>query len=309
MIRLFNIFKSKKPVIVQISNSDIDVYVKGSNKRSNNYIHYPIKRFKKDVDRTSKKSNYDIWRISGCYEVSKIKDDNFKQNFQIAHTGEWELAIREIGANDAIGGSFHGDEIMNSFELFIDGKSHDSNNEGTFYCKSLSLKCHSNLFRDNTITPDSIEKVGEHIKIYNFSQDGLKLDQKVVFNESMRLGFAYLGMLPILRLEKYTEGLQITDKATSDIDSVEFDVSKEGFETDISKRRNGIKKLSIYGETSKVSATVEILNRNIQLRNENSRIDNPRAYNKFYIDFSGRHETHTGEVWEQTLLYKIDTKN
>lgn len=300
---------SKTKVFVKKSSNTIDIFIKGSNEESNRYIQYPLKRLTKGLDRSVKSSNFDIWRIVGCFEVERNSENNFVTTQRIATDGEWELAIREVGAKDAIGGSVHGDEIILGSFLLVDGFPRDFQETEEFYCNGLTLVCHSTLYRDNIVTPNELVKVGEHHKIYEFTNEGLTLSQEVVFSQSIQVVFSYLTMLPILRLEKYTEGKQITDHAFSDIDYNIFDVSKEGFNNDLLSRRPGIQKIWIYGEESGISANVEILNRNVWLPNENSRVDNPKAYNKFYFDFSGKYTTFEGEKWKQKTKFSINTIN
>lgn len=295
--------------IVKKTTDAIDIYVKGGNKSSNRYIHYPIRHFVKELDRNVAASNYDIWRIEECYEVEKTGDFTFTPVKQIVYKGEWELAIRESGATDAIGGSFHGDEVMKEVTLLINGMKRDITTTETIVCDKVSLMFRSDLYRDNIKTPDNLVKVGEHFKLCEFTKDGMELYQEVKFDVAMNLTYAYLTMLPILRLEGVTTGQQITNEAFRDYDYKIYDVSQAGFTHDLLTKRSGIKQAWIYGTVSGISANVKIIERNVWLPNENMRIDNPSAYNKFYFDFCGTYTTTIGEVWKQRSKFKIDTSN
>lgn len=295
-------------LIVKKTTDTIDIYIKGGNKNSNRYIHYPLRHFFKELDPTVAASNYDIWKVEECYEVEKDTGINFTIKKQLVLKGEWELAIREKGASDSIGGNTHGDEVMTDVALLVNGVRKDINAVENFVCETLTLIVHSDLFRDNTVTSGELVRFGTHLKYYTFTRDGMVVYQEVKYERATTLTFGYLSMLPIFRKDK--SGLQITDEAYRDDEYKVYDVSTEGFTHKLYERTPGIKQAWIYGKESGISATVEILDRNVWLPNENMRIDNPAAYNKFYFDFCGNeYKTEVGEVWKQRSKFKIDTSN
>lgn len=295
-------------MVVKKTKDIIDIYIKGGNNSSSRYIHYPLRHFVKELDRTVAASNFDIWKVEECYEVEKGEGIKFSTKKQLVLKGEWELAIREKSASDSIGGNTHGDEVMTSVTLLVNGVKRDIDTTENFACETLTLIVHSDLYRDNTITPEGLVKFGEHLKYYNFNREGMEIYQEVKFSLSTTLTFGYLSMLPIFRKDK--SGVQITDEAYRDDDYKIYDVSTEGFTHKLFERTPGIKQAWIYGKESGISATVEILDRNVWLPNENMRVDNPAAYNKFYFDFCGNnYKTEVGEVWKQRSRFKIDTGN
>lgn len=286
-------------IYVYSHNGSLDVFIKGSKEDSDRYIGYNIRHLKKDLDQNSPSSNYDVWRLNGSGEYSRNRYDKFKLEQSIVRNGEWEMAIRENGANDFVGGSIHGDEITTSVAFFLNGEEVDSDKLINEEADEFKIVTTSDLYRDNTTTND-LELIGEHEKVYTFNPDGLTLDQKVTFHEEMQTDRSYLTMLPILRTDGEN---QITD--TAYVNESEQDVSSEGFEIE----RVEATKATISGENSGITATVEILDKSKDFPTT-FYVTNTPNYNKLYFSYNNEEYNVTaGEVWEQTAHYDIDTLN
>lgn len=291
-------FPSDK-IYVYSLNGNLDIFIKGSKEDSDRYIGYNIRHLIKDLDQNSPSSNYDVWRLNGTGEYSRNRYDKFKLEQSIVRNGEWEMAIREKGANDFVGGSIHGDEITTSVAFFLNGEEVDTDSRINEEADEFKIVTTSDLYRDNTTTQD-LELIGEHEKVYTFNPDGLTLEQKVTFQEEMQTDRSYLTMLPILRTDGEN---QITD--TAYVNDSEQDVSREGFEIEIVEAT----KATISGKDSGITATVEILDKSKDFPTT-FYVTNTSNYNKFYFSYQNEdYNVNAGEVWEQTSHYDIDTLN
>lgn len=296
-------------MVIDRTQSLINIYIKGSKAGTNRYIHYILERQIKGVDVTAAGSNYDVWRINGVYEVERIDSFTFNRLRQVVAPGEFELALKEKGATDYIGGSIHGDQIMTSAHIFIDGILSKNDIVQQIECEELKFIYKSKLYRDTVWTNGELQQVGISMRQYTFNKSGLEIEQEVQFLEEFTLVQGFLCMFPIRRLENGATGQQITSGAYRDYDFNVYDVSKDGFTHDLNTKRSGIKHNWLYSGASKISADVEILERNKWLPDEGSWIANPVNYNKVYYDFCGNYTADAGEIWRQKVKYRIDTTN
>ena len=280
---------------VDISKDEINIYIKDGEDK---YIGYHMIHDKKKLNKKKVASNYDVWSLDGASQYTRNQYGRFKENLELVTTGEWELAIREEGANDFFGGNAHGDEIMTLIEVIIDGDEVDLNNRENYEANDIRIITTSELYRDNTITEEP-ELAGYHFKEYTFNKDGLNLNQKVEFVKSLTIDVAYLGMIPTLRESGKT---QITDTYKIDDDPTEYDVSYEDGKLGDPLEGN---KVTIYGEDSNVVVSMEILDKKTNIPSRVLVWNNSR-YNKMYFIYaSDGYQTEPGEVWGQTTKYDI----
>lgn len=291
-------------IYVYAFQGDISVYIKGSNNTSNKYIGYHFKHQINGLDKTLSGSNYDVWNLFGASEAERYESlgkSEFRITKNVVKSGEWELAIKEQGANDFTGGAIHGDEITTQVSLSVDGTVVELNKVTRKEAKEVKFTTKTDLFRDNTITT-GLQKIAKHSKTYTFDKTGLKLEQEVEFSEPLVLDRSYLSMLPILRNDKE----QITD--TIEIDDKEYDVSNENF---LIPELNYVKakKVKIYGKNSGISATLEVLNRSPE-NQPLLMVSNAPIYNKIYFSFVGDgYKVSPGDRWTQVGKYMVDTVN
>lgn len=299
------VFSSDK-IYITSSNGKVDVFVKGSNEDSNNYIGYTIDHLIKELDRDSASSNYDVWKLNSANEYTRTSEKFFQYKKPIVNPGEWDLAIRERGANDFVGGSIHGDEITLTAEFYVDGEEVSLiDEEVSQEAEEVKLVVTSELYRDNTIT-DNVERIAKRSKEYIFDKSGLIINQEVEFIESINLTTSHLAMLPIYRNR---DGIQITDTVTTDYSDQEFDVSESGFDIPEIKEVKA-DKVKIYGKESGIITTVEVLERNNPHMQHSFTLSNSENYNKLYFSYVDKgHTTEIGEVWSQSVQYNIDTIN
>lgn len=285
-------------LVVYIENDNVKIFAKGSDSHSNHYIEYNIKH----IDNSS--INADLWRLYELYENKNLKNTKpyiFEREYggkSIANAGEWEAAIREVGAGDFIGG-FHGDERMTSVSLLIDDNEQPLLNS-EFVAKDVKFNQSSVLYSWYTGKPIAL-----HEKNYTFSQQGIELAQKIEWLEAVKINRAYLTMFPIKRKINGSHGEQITDLAWYLPSGEMLDVSESGFEKLISYNTSAI---NIEGSESRFNALIEVV-KHPNLPNYQAFVQNTEQYNKIYFDMSGAYETTIGEVWETLSNYKITTYN
>jgi hypothetical protein len=295
-------------IFIYSFNGVINIFVKGSKEESNRYIGYQIKHSSMELDKNQNSSNYDIWNLNGANEYKRNDEDKFMHTANVVTTGEWELAIKEEGATDFVGGLVHGDEITKEYKLEVDGQEESVESLYKGNVNEVKFSTVSDLFRDNTITSEP-EKIGVHLKEYTFNKGGLTLKQEVTFTEELTLRRSYLTMLPILRKSEGVTGDQITDTVITNYDNVEYDVSNEDFSIPEITHTEASKAV-ISGQRSGITATVNILNKEPSSIPTNFLLSNSEYYNKVYFGFNQDwHEVKMGEVWEQTTHYQIDTSN
>lgn len=295
-------------IVFSSFNGKIDIFIKGSKEDSDRYIGYHIRHSSLPLDRTLAASNFDVWNLVGANEFQRINKMSFLNKSPVVTAGEWEMALFEEGANDFIGGTLHGDEIVTEYKLLADGEPVSLDGKVELEVDSLTFNTISELFRDNTTTEDVV-KIGTHKKTYLFSKNGLTVDQEINFEKSMTLKKSYLAMLPTLRKSEGATGGQITDTVKTNPESPEYDVSEEGF--DLTELRNvSTNKVELWGKESGFKASVEILKKTPEIMPSIFHISDAPAYNKIYFGFNeDGQRVEVGDTWQQTTQYKIDTTN
>lgn len=287
--------KNYKDLFVDIDRDEVNIYVR---EKDINYIGYNFIHDEKKLNRRKNASNYNVWKLNGASYYERNKYGSFKEKLELVTTGEWELAIREKGANDFFGGSAHGDEITSSISIYVDGSEVDLDEISSHEASQLDIKVKSELYRDNTFV-DDIQLAGYHEKEYSFDKDGLILSQEVEFTKSLTIDRAYLGMLPMARNDGKKK---VTDTYTIDDDKKEYDVSF------VKKELNDLtdgKKLTIFSKDSGVKATMEIIDKKSKITPQ-VLVWNDKKYNKMYFIYAtDDYQTEIGENWAQVTKYEI----
>ncbi len=285
-------------IVKKINPMLLEFYIKGSNPESNNYIKYQLK---KTIESSI---NANSWGLHQGYEVVRAGDYDFSVTSidRIINTGEWECAISISGEDDFMGNAAHGDELLSNERLLIDGVEKNISTIENFRCKELTFIQVSDLEKPSTSVP-----VCRHIKIYKINSSRIFLEQRLEWLSSELLHNAFLTMLPI---DRHNGTVQITDKAFRDDNFVVDDVSTPGFTGGVNDPApNNVKTISIWGNTSGISAEVSILEVSANLPNSKFYISNASIYNKLYYDYCGDYTTTVGEKWVVKTEYKITTRN
>lgn len=213
--------------------------------------------------------NSNVWRICGVnlYDTNLVKTSHEA----IVLGGEWECAIKEAGADDFMGGTLHGDEMMSFAAAHADGKALDLTSDFKIACDKLEFISVSTLNRVDT--PSKV--VCNHVKKYTITAGEILIDQVFKFLEGMTLEPSYVSMLPINRA--------YTTRAWRDTQDFIEDISEDGH-GQVHTLGN---KHKVYMSGSSVTATVDI---ECESKHTGSLFisdsESPR-YNKVYFSFVG----------------------
>ena len=152
--------------------------------------------------------NSNTWQIGGVkgYDFDGITLSN---EVNLALNGEFELAIKEHGAEDYCGGINHGDENTDSFMLFIDGKNIsdlttlDENYHAFSRIDAFEI---ATVNRCNTPSVDIIK----HQKIWTFENGKVRVHQTCKFLEQIQVDVMMICMFKAVR-EVYSYGIRQGD--------------------------------------------------------------------------------------------------
>ena len=271
------------------------------------YIKYAFVRCEYDA------YNANNWRIDKCYYCNANK----VVQYPITNTGEWEMAIEISGAPDFIGGNAHGDEVLVSFHVLIDGVEIDDVTtiaEQEF--DTVRIVETTLLYDPNDeatlSTRTSFTPIGTHGREYIISKDGIRLAQEVTLDTALTLGSSYMTMFPIIRGNDAVSEDQITDHYYANNNYTVYDVSVGG-SGDGYGWKNNVTRATIWGEDSGVSATLEML-KQPDIQNAGARMFQVQStvnmYNKLYWSICGvnnnPYSASANERFVTDTLYKID---
>ena len=280
------------------SNSKVTIFKQSGEKSGAYYIGQDF------VHSYSPTINSDVWRLDTAYIYTKNENNSFTKFTQspIINGGEWECALKEVGATDFMGGIAHGDEIMTDVIFLLDGSPIDLSSNGSYTGNKINILENSVLNRVDI--PD--DKVAKHVRYYEITNDDIIITQKVEWLQSLTMDKSYLTMLPIARTVGSTEdGEYITNKGFK---NNYFKVLDLSYGHHNKAYENGVSEAVIWndGVGYKVFAKVEVLESN-ELPNANMGFSNSSNYNKIYFDYCGyEYKTTVGEIWNNKARYIID---
>lgn len=238
----------------------------------------------------SNRRNCNIWRIGRTVKCGEF----FDEVTMITTSGEWECAIKLTGRSDFAGGYIHGDEIEDTIEFFIDGKSVTiSDYIDITYFKTFSIVQKSSLYDPNDGTTKFADHGSEHIFDITKSKN-LVIKQSIKWLGTYTIGNSYLAMIPILK--------SVTDHFYTDKRFNPASISLDYAESNV-------KDAVLYSKTSGVSAefgtpvypNVDSLSGTLFLT-DNSGLD----YNKGYYIVGGNNSTiSNGTIWRTETEYNI----
>ena len=261
------------------------------------YLHYEFGRC------VNLSTNADNWRISMLYSV----DDDLHQRYGITQRGEWEMAITLKGRPDFIGGIAHGDEVVKSIALYVDGKKTSMENltELTTFTE-LRIVEQTKLFDPN----DSVTHVADHGKEYIFDASDLHLRQTVKWLLDEELGTSYMLMFPVYRGNDEASALQVTDHFYANDDYSEYDVSIGGdYDSEGYGWRRNVTMATIYSEKSGFCGTVEMIEQPELVGGGSFMVQRTlNSYNKLYWSIAGTSDGCTvkaGDRWYVHARYQF----
>lgn len=272
-----------------------------------NLIRYNFYRQIKAFDGTSPDSQSDVWRLADVYEANP---ENLAPTRYIVVDGEWDTAIRVMGAADHSGG-VHGDELISELQFapyfLVDGCKVAQNATFDGQVKELTFVQESLIYFENTQNV-----LCKRLKVMKVTKNGFKNYQKLVFQSAANLFTAWFGlMIPIKRtVNNDGTGGQITDTAIRFPNYIPEDVSVAGFPQVYTDTADG-DEFVISGTTSGISIKAKMSGFK-DLPKPVTHISSAQFYNKLYfsaIDSRvANYTTQVGETWEVTSEFAIDIK-
>lgn len=236
----------------------------------------------------------DVWRCNEIWETKQSSPMQFEPVRLLVTRGEIELAVRQRGKSDFMGGTMHGDEEKTGFSLNIDGESVDPDADKAYHAQCVEFHQDSNLLEADKSERIPLAHVRKH---WHFSSDGLQLDTRIEWLEAIELEAAYLAMFPLARQNEYgvisTSGFRDPDWEEEDLSTPQFSMSYTPAARAIALGPEGLK------------AEVQILSGwDKPMRKFN--FSNSVHYNKFYFDFTGPgYNTRPGEIMEASARFSL----
>lgn len=242
----------------------------------------------------------DVWRLYRVFDCRQNADGSFTRlNAQpFVNSGEWECAIREQNSADGfVGGGSHGNELLQDAFLLVDGVKRELGSTGQFYCSELRFVEKTTLLRYGTQA-----ELADHFRSYQLTEQGVRLKQSLVWAQPVDVANVYLSMLPVVR----TRGEQeVTGEGCYDGEAKTVLCSDPGGMQEASAKRQGTRRVEVWGRQSGVTAAMEIVRCEPALPGASLFISNAEEYNKLYFDFSGSCTARRGERWEIESFFYV----
>lgn len=186
-----SLFPSFYKYVQRTYSSGTQKYLYVYNKSGNKVVQWTLMNISKSG------SNSDTWQIGGVKGYD-FDGSTLSNEVELAMNGEFELAIKEHGAEDYCGGVNHGDENTDVFKLFIDGKQisdlttldenfHAFNRIDAFEIATIN--------RCNTPSQDIIT----HQKIWTFENGKVRVHQTCKFLEQIQVDVMMVCMFKAVR--------------------------------------------------------------------------------------------------------------
>jgi hypothetical protein len=284
------------------------IYVKGSNPHSNAWIEHQIRHEQNLSADAGPDARYDVWRSVEVWETF-LHGLSFTRSRCIVQHGETEFAVAAPANGSGrrslayMGGRAHGNEFVDSVQLFVDGRPRSMEDFGVYRCSELRLVAVSTIFNyGGKVTPEGRAEIPLCRKTtsWTFANGARELAQRIEFLSRPSVKMLYLAMLPIKRSGKMNDW--ITDKASCAPLWTPVDVAG----VDATWPDSQSNHIRIWGPSG-ISAEVEIT-KGWDRPNRRSRVANRKFYNKIYFDFLGEtEELSAGDVLEVAARYRIDT--
>ena len=235
-------------------------------------------------------TNVDTWVLG---EVNLYGVDlSLKEGTNFIREGEWDVALKEVGAVDFIGGRAHGDEIASNAIFIIDGEVMNPLAPWVRVCDRLEVLVNSRLNRCDTPSIDVVEQS----KNYVFTKDNIVVNKKLKFLSSLTLSESYVAMLP---LRREINNIKVSERAYRDNDFIIEDISIP--KTD--RITTGVKSVTTYCITghpftcrmdvSGIPSTGKMF------------VSGSELYNKIYFAYlgEGNNNVNIGDVWNVSVKY------
>lgn len=290
---------SEDTLIVDHQTDIIKVYRKGAKEGSTRYLVHEFQHQSGGTSLSGYSAPHDVWRLTWSREVNKTGALSFTTVRDICNAGEAECALLEQGKLDFVGGQNHGNEIVSSVMLLVDGVPRAVTATGIYTCKRLQLFAGSILNRFG----DSATTLADKNIYWDVQRSGLRLRQQIKWRAAVILTKAYLTMVGIFRRNN-ADTEQITDTGIRE----PLWQSEAMADTSFAEVRTLARYAKIWGPVG-ISAEVEI-EKAPNIPNWQFYFSHLPDRNKMYFgDLAAPYTTSIGETWEIVSRIKIETLN
>lgn len=260
-------------------------------------------------------ANCEFYRVREAY-IGRLSGETFTPSFRALQGGEIGFAFCEKGAGDFCGG-FHGDEVMTSVGLKLDGKEVDLGEQSFRSFDTFEFGEESYIYRCNT--PDL--RLALHRQKYTVERGALMLSQYIEWvNDALPLVAAYSPMLTVQRLDPADTSRVITDRVEffdreGGLLLKTFDTSEYGeiLENEFSKsvcRDTPATAVRVFGEKSGFCAECGYSVADGSIPKE--QIDTHLCIrfakcldNKIYFNIGKNTVPKAGTVWKSDIFYRL----
>ena len=252
------------------------------------YLRYDMYHF---VD-TSNNSN--CWQLYHIYHVDK----NLENQIDLTITGEYECGIRLDGRSDFSGGHTHGDEIMASVVLLLDGKP-------TTISSLTDLTNFNELRIIETSTlydpADSTTVIADHGREYIFSKENLTLNQSIKWKIAAALDNCFLAM--------FLPSKNRIDRASANTDFLTLNLPSTVSDPLTTITKPKADSVTMWDTSGGFSAqvSVPVYPTGLTGGDTMSISDNGGGnYNKVYFKVCDGYNSTINELWKSTTVYDLD---
>jgi len=242
-------------------------------------------------------NNTDVWHLKHAYicdskTLEKMNANPTADNYnagQIVNNGEWENAIKESGQDDFMGGTLHGNELLERVAFFLDGKPLDMAEDFLLFGKELKVIEITGLYR----VSDQATKVVDRSCVWTFTDGEISVNQTHRFVVDSTLVESYTMMFPVNKL--YSETFLVDGNPTL------LSFPKENlnsYEPDFTE--------NVYRQLATMYANGVVCEAEVNCNRQGTwgMWDNGNTYNKIYFNIGNR-EYSAGDTIVTKSVYRM----
>jgi len=182
------------------------VYIHQRAGASGKYIRWTFSRYDNAATRALG------WRLTGLATATRSGDATFSVDKVLTDSGEFELAIQEVGKTDFMGGLTHGDQEETQTLLFkVDGNFITPDGSTTYYCRRAEAFQLSSLWEVDNVSDVLTATVATG---WGWFSGEMTLLNRVAWARSINVSKVFLAMMPAYR---YSGGGASGTLLTSDV--------------------------------------------------------------------------------------------
>ena len=274
------------------------------------YVGWKIERFEKGS------MNANCWHLGLTYLFDKdLTTDVLKQ---LTNNGEIEMAVKLNGRPDYIGCKAHGDEIMQSVSLSVNGTEVPIKSvANTTMCRSVAFRQTSKMYDPSlslqlSDVTDETPYVAIHDKTLTFQGGTLSIDQTITWNDEFSVAETDF---PMFTPRKYNTAngisVVITDGCYTNLSSYDLPHPWDQPSIPSQSSASSISSATVYGKESGIACRVtcsQFVNGDPATTGFSLRDNGGANYNKIYFNMSGSLGVKTanaGDVWTSHAEIKV----